>query len=164
MQPAEIAAAAIHAGQAVKVQSASGGSVSSWITAAVAVLGSLGVYLGVWPKLKALSNARLDSLDNERRGDMIAMRERLTAVELEAKTAVKEAREAQHMATERAHVLETQLAATVTAIGMLTRRIKREWPDDAILEEVSSMMELALSKDGGFRDGISKIIAASIKS
>lgn len=151
MQPAEIAAAAIHAAQPVKVQSATGGSLSSWITAGVAVLGFLGVWLGVWPKLKALNNDRLDNLDEERRGDMRDMRERLKIVEEKASLAEKSA-----------NTVKSQLSTAVIVISLLASRIRKEWPNDPILEEVNELMKHAMSDDMGFSQGIAKILAAGI--
>jgi hypothetical protein len=128
------------------------GSISGWGTLIVALVGLASAYLVFLPKYRAVMNKRLDTLDQERRNDMIAMRAELAGLREDVGRAVRAASEA-----------DTRSAILRAVVSMLTAEISRTDPDNPVLQQAQIMIRDAsigdLGMGRGLRDIAAKVVA-----
>jgi hypothetical protein len=103
------------------------GSISGWGTLIVAMLRLASAYLVFLPKYRAVMNKRLDTLDHERRDDMIAMRAELAGLREDGR-AVRAASEA-----------DTRSAVLRAVVSMLTAEISRTDPANPVLQRARKL-------------------------
>lgn len=139
--------AVVNAAAPILTKPANGGSTASWITATCALLTvTLGPFLLFLVRWRGLGNKRADSIDEERRGDMDAMRRDLRELRTMCNDAVDTAREA-----------ESRSSILRAVVAMLTAEVQRISPDNPVLAQAQAMIRDASTGDMGVGRGMAEI-------
>lgn len=154
----EAAIAAIHAASPILTKPANGGSISSWLTFASIVSACIMAYFVFYPKLRAVTNARLNSLDDERRDDMAKMREE----NAELRKEMGALRERVAVAVKAASEADSRSSILRAIVSMMIADAERRDSDNPVITQARAMIEdlsrgdLGLGK--GMRDIAQKVV------
>jgi predicted histidine transporter YuiF (NhaC family) len=119
------------------------GSVSSWLTFAGIVAGLVMSYFKFIPKNRETISARANALEEERRGDMEAMRGEM-----------RETRKLAADAMMAAQAAESRSSILRAVVSMLTAEIQRTDPANPVLRQAQVMIADASMGDLGLGKGM----------
>lgn len=132
----------------VRIANVPPGSVSSWLTLAVICAGIVMAYFRFVPKNRETISARANALEDERRGDMDAMR-----------GDIRELRKMVNDAIATAQAAESRSAILRAIVSMLTAEVQRMDPGNPVLKQAQAMIRDASSGDLGLGRGMADIAA-----
>lgn len=136
-------ASAVAAAAPVKLTGVSLGSVPAWLTLAAIIAGLISIRLKQGPLIRKTISDRANALEDERRGDMDAMR-----------GDIRELRKMVTDAVTTAQAAETRSAILRSVVSMLTAEIQRTDPSNPVLRQAQSMIADASMGDLGLGKGM----------
>lgn len=119
----------------------------TWTAALVGILnllvgGALVAAIKNWPRLREMANAR-------RKGDLDDMRQRITVLESEVKSATATALKAQ-----------MQMTYVTAALGMVSAELERQDPGNSVIKQAREMVAQATHEDSGFGAALRQLATA----